>query len=446
MYDFRKSGHFDIKNGANIMSHIKKDMPPMSQRMIAVADMVTDGSRVADIGCDHGYISIYLCKSGRCDSVIASDIRKGPLEAARENIKRYGCADKVRTRLSDGLENIQKGEADCIVISGMGGGLIVSILSADNEKLSDVKELVLEPQSDAPAVRKYLYSNQYVITQEGLVEEKGKYYPVIKAVKTTKTDILDEEEYVFGPCLLKNKDRLLWTYLNKEKKRISGVLTSLKAIDTDIAKERIIQLKNEAEIIKRAMDRYGEIILASGSPRRRELLEQIGIHAQISPSNADEKIELTEPEQIVRELSRRKCESVSEGKQDGIIIGADTIVVLEGQILGKPMDENNAEEMLKKLSGKTHQVYTGVTIIKKKSAKELDRAAFVCVTDVEFADIDEDEIRSYVSTGEPLDKAGAYGIQGIFARYVKRINGDYYNVVGLPVSALYAELKRMKAV
>ena len=194
------------------------------------------------------------------------------------------------------------------------------------------------------------------------------------------------------------------------------------------------------------MDRYGEIILASGSPRRRELLEQIGIHAQISPSNADENIELTEPEQIVRELSSRKCESVSKDKQDGIIIGADTIVVLEGQILGKPTDKNNAEEMLKKLSGKTHQVYTGVTIIKKKSAKELDRAAFVCVTDVEFADIDADEIRSYVSTGEPLDKAGAYGIQGIFARYVKRINGDYYNVVGLPVSALYTELKRMNAV
>ena len=428
------------------MNYIEKDVPPISKRMKAVADMVTYGSRAADIGCDHGYVSIYLKKSGRCTRVIAADVKEGPLAAARENVKLYGCTDGVDVRLSDGIENINKGEADCLVISGMGGKLIISILSADSDKTDFVDELVLEPQSDAAEVRKYLCKKGFEIIRESLVEEKGKYYPIIKAVKSNCIYELNDEEYVFGPCLLKNRDAMLLEYLKKENKRLKEVTAYLEKAHTKSSDERIIQLKKEAEIIKRAMNRFENIILASGSPRRRELLEQIGIHARILPSNADECIELTEPRQIVEELSRRKCENVAEDISDGIIIGADTIVALDGHILGKPADENNAEEMLNSLSGKTHQVYTGVTIIKKELSQEIDRAVFSCVTDVEFTDIDTNEIQDYVRTGEPLDKAGAYGIQGIFARYVKRINGDYYNVVGLPVSALYAELKRMDAV
>ena len=423
-----------------------KHMPPLSARMKAVSEMVSQGSRVADIGCDHGYVSIYLYKSGICKSCIAADVKEGPINSARQNIEMYDCADGVEARLSDGLKNIKKGEANCIVISGMGGKLVISILSDDINKIKSISELVLEPQSDADEVRKFICENGSRIEKEVLVEEKGKFYPVIKAVRTDESCKLFPEEYIFGPCLLKNKDAMLWKYLNKEKRRISDVITSLETANTKASAERTEQLKKEAEMIKKAMLRYENIILASGSPRRRELLEQIGINAQIVPSNADESVGLTEPKQIVEELAKRKCESVADNIKDGIIIGADTIVALDGSILGKPTDEKNAEEMLAGLSGKIHQVYTGVCIIKRENSKETDRTVFSCRTDVEFADIAKNEIQEYVASGEPMDKAGAYGIQGIFARYVKRIDGDYYNVVGLPVSSLYAALKKMNAI
>ncbi|MCM1185682.1 MAG: Maf family protein [Lachnoclostridium sp.] len=189
------------------------------------------------------------------------------------------------------------------------------------------------------------------------------------------------------------------------------------------------------------------IILASASPRRRELLEQIGLHFEVRVSDVEEKACAHAPENLVRELSRQKAEAVFEElskekpSEDFLVIGADTIVAYEGRILGKPEDAEDALQMLRLLQGHTHEVYTGVTFFYQGSNGERDKKTFYEVTKVHFYPMSREEIAAYVDTGEPLDKAGAYGIQGIFAKYVKGIEGDYNNVVGLPVGRLYQEIR-----
>ena len=198
------------------------------------------------------------------------------------------------------------------------------------------------------------------------------------------------------------------------------------------------------------MNKKKKIILASGSPRRKELMEQIGLSFQVYVSNADETTVETNPGKIVEELSFKKAEAVykeltaAEKKdltlnEELLVIGADTIVALDGQILGKPKSPDQAKEMLRMLSGKKHQVYTGVTLIWGEG--EQQRYSFSEETNVEFRELLDQEIEEYVATGDPLDKAGSYGIQGFCARYIKGIQGDYFNVVGLPVGALYQAMK-----
>lgn len=190
------------------------------------------------------------------------------------------------------------------------------------------------------------------------------------------------------------------------------------------------------------------IILASGSPRRRELLEQIGLKFEIMLSDTEENIDEKSPEKLVESLSRQKAEAVFSmlpDKEEVLVIGADTVVAREDSVLGKPEDEKAAIEMLKKLSGRDHQVYTGVTLLYrpagKHSAEKVQRKTFHEVTEVRFFPLTEGEIAAYVETGDSMDKAGAYGIQGYFARYVESIEGDYNNVVGLPVGRVYQEAK-----
>ena len=182
------------------------------------------------------------------------------------------------------------------------------------------------------------------------------------------------------------------------------------------------------------------LILASGSPRRRELMSQVGLDFTVVTSDADENIKEMEPEDYVRELSSIKAQSVLEqyaDKDDSVIvIGADTIVYHKGEILTKPKDDEDAFRILKSLEGQIHQVYTGVTICSTHK-----NVSFYEKTDVWVYDMTDEEIRDYISTGEPMDKAGAYGIQGKFAAYIKGIEGDYNNVVGLPVARLVHELK-----
>ena len=188
-----------------------------------------------------------------------------------------------------------------------------------------------------------------------------------------------------------------------------------------------------------------KFVLASGSPRRRELLEQLGLEFEISSAHGEERITKTKPSDIVEELSQQKANEVADRfrevyKNDTcVIIGADTIVAFSDEIMGKPRDKEDAVRMLTQLADNTHQVYTGVTLV---ILKDGDRKAvtFHEKTDVYMYPMTETQIQSYVTTGEPMDKAGAYAIQGKCAAYIKGINGEYNNVVGLPVARLMQEL------
>ncbi len=186
------------------------------------------------------------------------------------------------------------------------------------------------------------------------------------------------------------------------------------------------------------------IVLASASPRRQELLRQVGLAPEVLPSHVDESGAGGTPEQMVMELSRRKAEDVAAelGRKtaeygNAAVIGADTVVAVDDRILGKPKSEQEAAAMIRLLAGRIHHVYTGVTIIFLPTG---ERITFAEGTEVEVYPMTEEQIRRYTATGEPMDKAGAYGIQGRFAAYVKGIRGDYNNVVGLPVARVCREL------
>ena len=204
------------------------------------------------------------------------------------------------------------------------------------------------------------------------------------------------------------------------------------------------------------------IILGSASPRRRELLEQIGISFEVRVSDKEEVYHSLIPEEIVKELALSKAENVADDlrekqeqvKQisfdkknnvllDTIVIGADTIVVSDGSILGKPKDEADAVRMIRSLQGRSHKVYTGVAILDYDDEGKRKSVVHAVETEVFVNPMSDEEIREYAATGEPLDKAGAYGIQGQVAADIERIDGDYYNVVGLPVSYVYRQLKEI---
>ena len=192
------------------------------------------------------------------------------------------------------------------------------------------------------------------------------------------------------------------------------------------------------------------IVLASASPRRRELLSQIGVEFEVKPADGEERIISTEPSKVVEELSGQKAMFTAKAleKENGhvpegcIVLGADTIVSYEGRILGKPSDREDAIQMLSMLQGNTHQVYTGVTVLKEKQGSWKFHTFFEC-TDVIFYPVTREEIVEYVNSGDPMDKAGSYGIQGAWGAYVKGIRGDYNNVVGLPVARLIYETKKI---
>ena len=201
-----------------------------------------------------------------------------------------------------------------------------------------------------------------------------------------------------------------------------------------------------------------KIILASGSPRRKELLSQIGLSFTVRVSEADEHTEETKPEKLVCILSERKAlavwdELTEEEKKESILIGADTVVAVDDRILGKPADETEAFQMIKLLQGRSHQVYTGVTILRQGDMQPLEEGTSTCSiqkkqffekTDVLVYSMSEEEITAYVKTGEPLDKAGAYGIQGKGALLVQEIQGDYNTVVGLPLYLLKELIQQLK--
>lgn len=201
------------------------------------------------------------------------------------------------------------------------------------------------------------------------------------------------------------------------------------------------------------------VVLASASPRRKELLGNIYSEFEVIPSTVEENIEFTNVEEYVKELAFIKAMDVVEmikstananasEENELLVIGADTIVYNDGKVLGKPKDEEDATKMIRSLAGKKHQVYTGVCLISNVD-EEVDSASrigdlliqkFYSKTDVYVDDITDKEIADYVATGDPLDKAGGYGIQGVFSKHIRKIDGDYFNVVGLPVNEIYRHL------
>lgn len=186
-----------------------------------------------------------------------------------------------------------------------------------------------------------------------------------------------------------------------------------------------------------------KIILASASPRRKELLERAEVEFEVRPGNGEEIISASVPEDVVKELSVQKARAAVFPAEEGtVILGADTIVSFGDRILGKPSDEEDAVRTLLMLQGNTHQVYTGVTILEYRKGIWHEHT-FAELTDVTFYPVEETEIREYVRSGEPMDKAGSYGIQGRFGVYLKGIRGDYTNVVGLPVGRLFYEAKKL---
>ena len=215
----------------------------LSKRLSSVAWMVTVGNCLADVGTDHGYVPIYLYERNRIPRAIAMDVNKGPLERAKVHIEEYGFQEAIKTRLSDGLAALNAGEADSVVIAGMGGPLMIRILSAYPEVTASLKELILQPQSEISEVRIWLYEQGYEIVEEHMVYEDGKYYPMFKAVKASEGKKLSDLEYKFGRLeVLKEKD-VLKAFLQREISGKNAILEKLLKEQTEKSLGRIEEIK-----------------------------------------------------------------------------------------------------------------------------------------------------------------------------------------------------------
>lgn len=183
-----------------------------------------------------------------------------------------------------------------------------------------------------------------------------------------------------------------------------------------------------------------KVILASGSPRRKEIFEKSGIPFSVEDSGCEENLSLRiKPKELAKHLALEKARAVAGRHRDGVVIGADTIVVVKNEILGKPHDLNEASGMLKRLSGSLNTVITGIAIVDAKSGRETCRTE---ETRVHFRKLSDRDIAEYVNTGEPMGKAGAYAVQGLGASLIEKIDGDFYNAIGLPLTVLLEELKK----
>lgn len=228
----------------------------LSARMQAVADMVSRGNRVCDVGCDHGYISIYLVQKGTVPAALAMDINEGPLERAREHVKQAGLSDYITLRLSDGLSSYEIGEADTLVCAGMGGRLMQRILLREPEKTRDFKELICQPQSEIAAFRKFLRNQGYSVKWEDMILEENKFYPIIKAVPGREAGGWENESLSdrYGPVLLKNRHPVLIQYLRRERENGLELKKTLEAAgNSRRAFERLAELYEELGFLQEAM-------------------------------------------------------------------------------------------------------------------------------------------------------------------------------------------------
>ena len=239
----------------------------LSLRLSAIADMVTTGNRLVDVGCDHGYLPVYLIQQKKIPSAIAMDVRKGPLSRAKEHIRQYGLEEYIQTRLSDGLENLKAGEGDTLVIAGMGGPLMERILTDGQSVRDSFSEMILQPQSDIPHFRRFIQSQGFQIVEEKMVEEEGKFYPMMRVVRTCpegdgNENLVSEAapytlEEAFGKFLLKEHNPVLYHYLLREERIRADILKQLQAApQAEAVTARIREVKEEAQLIKAALAEY----------------------------------------------------------------------------------------------------------------------------------------------------------------------------------------------
>lgn len=230
----------------------------LSLRLSAIAEMVTEGSRLVDVGCDHGYLPVYLVLNRRIPSAIAMDVRKGPLSRAKEHLEEYGLGEYIETRLSDGLHGLKTGEGDTLVIAGMGGPLMEKILTEGETVLGGFRELILQPQSDIPHFRHFLVENGWNIIEERMILEDGKFYPMMKAVRKSGEEpaAYSKMEEWFGKLLLEQRDPVLKQYLERELKIRMEILKKLENAPASSAGERIKEIKEEKQLIAAALKLY----------------------------------------------------------------------------------------------------------------------------------------------------------------------------------------------
>ena len=238
----------------------------LSKRLKGLTEMVTQGNRVVDVGCDHGFVSIYLIQKGISPSVLAMDVRKGPLSRAQEHVAESELSEYIETRLSDGLLEYREGEADSLICAGMGGRLMMKILTESREKARGLKELILQPQSELPAFRRFLRMEGYRLLDENIIWEEGKYYFLMKVCYEgiSQTENAQTRESVdreladsFGEILLQRRSLLLKQYFEDTLRNMRQIEASLANNENERAKERLKEVQQEIENLERARSLCG---------------------------------------------------------------------------------------------------------------------------------------------------------------------------------------------
>ncbi len=227
----------------------------LSKRLETVTSMVTKGNRVVDVGCDHGFVPIFLVESGISPSAVAADVRPGPLSRAKEHIKEHGLEEKIQARLSDGLSNIRPGEADSLIMSGIGGILMIRLLSDNCETAKSFQELILSPQSELADVRRYLVENGYFIEYEHMLCDEGKFYFIFHVVVKKDERDWSEDEYRYGKEICAEDLDTFRAYLEKEKRQYEQILEKMKqAPQNERAAQRIAQLQKDIAYVEKRLN------------------------------------------------------------------------------------------------------------------------------------------------------------------------------------------------
>ena len=227
----------------------------LSKRLQAVADLVSSGLVVADVGTDHGYIPIYLIETQKCKKAFAMDVNEGPLLRAKEHIAEHGLADEIEVRQSDGVKALSVGECESVVVAGMGGALTIKIMEEGKDIFHSLKEFVLQPQSELEKVRQYLCENEYCVMNEDMILEDGKFYPMMK-VRYGQASPHNQIELRYGKGLLRQKHPTLKLFLQKEVQTKETILKNLESESGEHIKNRVKELQEEMMFAKKALEVY----------------------------------------------------------------------------------------------------------------------------------------------------------------------------------------------